>query len=155
MRTKTATFFECKVRYEKTMETGELKKVTETYVVDALSFTEAEGRVIEEMRPYVGDNEMEVTAIKISSYKELFFSECEADEKYYKVRCNFITIDEKNGKERKTFADYLVQASSVDEARKTIEEAMSVMLIDYVIGSIVETNIMDVFEYKSSNDKKI
>lgn len=154
MRTKTATFFECKVRYEKTMETGELKKVTETYVVDALSFTEAEGRVIEEMRPYVGDNEMEVTAIKISSYKKLFFSECEADEKYYKVRCNFITIDEKNGKERKTFADYLVQASSVDEARKTIEEAMSVMLIDYVIGSIVETNIMDVFEYKSSNDKK-
>lgn len=147
MRTKTATFFECKVRYEKIIESGEQKKVAETYAVDALSFTEAEGRIIEEMKLYVGDNEMEVTAIKIASYKEVFFSDADKDDKFYKVRCNFITLDEKSGKEKKTAAAYLVQAATVEGARKNLDEAMSGTMIDYVIVSVIETNIMDMFEY--------
>lgn len=150
MRTKTATFFECNVRYEKTKEDGMQKKVTETYVVDALSFTEAEGRIIEEMKPYVGDNEMEVTAIKIASYKEVLFSEVDTDDKYYKVRCDFITINEKSGKEKKTAVYYLVQAASVEGARKNLEESMSVTMIDYTIVSVVEAPVMDVFEYKAT-----
>lgn len=149
MKTKTAIFFECKVRYEKMMESGEQKKVTETYVVDALSFTEAEGRIIEEMKPYVGDKEMDVTAIKIASYKEVFFSNADKDDKFYKVRCNFITLDENNGKEKKSAVDYLVQAASVDGARKNLDEVMSETMIDYVIVSVVETSIMDVFEHKN------
>ena len=148
MRTKTATFYECKVRYEKMMEDGMNKKVAETYVVDALSFTEAEGRIIEEMKPYVGDKEMDVTAIKIASYKETFFSDADKDDKFYKVRCNFITLDEKNGKEKKTPVDYLVQAASVEGARKNMDEVMSGTMIDYVIVSVVETSIMDVFEHQ-------
>ena len=147
MRTKSAIFYECKVRYEKTMEDGLNKKVTETYVVDALSFTEAEGRIIEEMKPYVGDKEMEVTAIKIASYKEVFFSDADKDDKFYKVRCNFITLDEKSGKEKKTAVDYLVQAATVEGARKNLDEVMSGTMIDYVIVSVVETGIMDVFEH--------
>lgn len=118
-----------------------------TYAVDALSFTEAEGRIIEEMKPYVGDNEMEVTAIKIASYKEVFFSDADKDDKFYKVRCNFITLDEKSGKEKKTAVDYLVQAATVEGARKNLDEAMSGTMIDYVIVSVIETNIMDMFEY--------
>ncbi len=149
MRTKTATFFECKVRYEKMMEDGMSKKVTETYVVDALSFTEAEGRIIDSMKPYVGDTVMDVTAIKIASYKEVFFSDADTDDKFYKIRCNFLTIDENNGKEKKTPVDYLVQAASVDGARKNLDEAMSGTMIDYVIVSVVETIIMDVFEHKN------
>lgn len=147
MRIKSATFYECKVRYEKTMENGEQKKVTETYVVDALSFTEAEGRIIEEMKPYVSDNEMDVTAIKIASYKEVFFSDADKDDKFYKVRCNFITLDEKSGKEKKTAVDYLIQAATVESARKNLDEAMSGTMIDYVIVSVIETSIMDVFEH--------
>lgn len=147
MRTKTATFYECKVRYEKTIESGEQKKVTETYVVDALSFTEAEGRIIEDMKPYVGDKEMEVTAIKIASYKEVVFSDADMDDKFYKVRCNFITLDEKSGKEKKTAVDYLVQAATVEGAKKNLDEVMSGTMIDYVIVSVIETNIMDVFEH--------
>lgn len=148
MRAKTAKFLECKVRYEKTMEDGLNKKVTETYVVDALSFTEAEGRIIEEMKPYIGDGEMEVTAIKIASYNEVFFSDNDSDEKFYKIRLNFITLDEKNGKEKKTAVDYLVQAASVEGARKNMEESMSGTMIDYVIVSVIETNIIDLFEHK-------
>lgn len=147
MRIKSATFYECKVRYEKTMENGEQKKVTETYVVDALSFTEAEGRIIEEMKPYVSDNEMDVTAIKIAQYKDVLFSDADKDDKFYKVRCNFITLDEKSGKEKKTAVDYLIQAATVESARKNLDEAMSGTMIDYVIVSVIETSIMDVFEH--------
>ncbi len=118
MRPRTATFFECKVRYEKTMESGERKKVTETYVVNALSFAEVEGRIIEEMKPYVGNETMDVTAIKIASYKEVFFSDTDNDDKFYKVRCNFITLDEDSGKEKKTAVDYLVQAAAVDGGKR-------------------------------------
>lgn len=149
MRTRTATFFECKVRYEKTMDDGMEKKVTETYVVDALSFTEAEGRIIDKMKPYVGNRDMNVTAIKIAPYKEVSFSDVDADDKYYKIRCNFITIDEYKEKEKKTPVDYLVQAASVEGARKNLDEVMSETMIDYVIVSVVETSIMDVFEYKT------
>lgn len=150
MRAKTAKFFECKVRYEKIMEDGLNKKVTETYVVDALSFTEAEGRIIEEMKPYVGDGDMEVTAIKIASYNEVFFSDNDSDDKFYKIRLNFITLDERNGKEKKTAVDYLVQAASVEGARKNMEEAMSGTMIDYVIVSVIETNIIDLFEHNNN-----
>lgn len=148
MRIKSATFYECKVRYEKTMEDGLNKKVTETYVVDALSFTEAEGRIIEEMKPYVSDNEMDVTAIKIAQYKDVLFSDADKDDKFYKVRCNFITLDEKSGKEKKTAVDYLVQAATVEGARKNLDEVMSGTMIDYVIVSVIETGIMDVFEHE-------
>ena len=133
------------MRYEKTMENGMQKKVTETYVVNALSFTEAESRIIENMRPYIGDSDMEVTAIKIAPYKDVVLSESDADDKYYKVHCDFIAIDEKNGKEKKTAVYYLVQASSVDSARKLTDEALSATMIDYVIASIIETSIMDLF----------
>lgn len=147
MRTKSATFYECKVRYEKTMENGLNKKVTETYVVDALSFTEAEGRIIEEMRTFVS-GDCEVTAIKIASYKEVFFSDADNDDKFYKIRCNFIPLDEKSRKEKKTSVDYLVQAESVEGARKNLDELMSGTMIDYVIVSVVETSIMDLFEHE-------
>lgn len=147
MRTKSAIFYECKVRYEKTMEDGMKKKVTETYVVDALSFTEAEGRIIEDMKPYVGNETMDVTAIKIAQYKDVLFSDADKDDKFYKIRCNFITLDEKSGKEKKTAVDYLVQAATVEGARKNLDEVMSGTMIDYVIVSVVETSIMDVFEH--------
>ena len=149
MRTKSAIFFECKVRYEREVENGLNKKVTETYVVDALSFTEAEGRIVEEMRPYIGKSEMEVTAIKIASYKEAFFSDADNDDKFYKIRCNFITLDEKSGKEKKIAVDYLVQAASVELARKNLEEVMSETMIDYTIVSVIETSIIDLFECKN------
>lgn len=149
MRTRTATFFECNVRYEKTKEDGKRKKVTGTYVVDAISFTEAEGRIIEEIKPFVS-GEFDVTAIKIASYKEVVFSDADSDDKFYKIRCNFITLDEKSGKEKKTAVYYLVKAASVEGARKNLEESMSVTMIDYTIVSVVEAPVMDVFEYKAT-----
>lgn len=146
MEVRTATFFECKVRYDKTMEDGGQKKVTETYVVNALSFAEAEEKVFEEMSAYVS-GKLDVTAIKIAPYSEIFFSDEDKDDKFYRVDCKFITLDEKTDKEKKTTVHYLVQAATVDGARKNTDEVMGKSMIDYVITSVIETKIEDVFAH--------
>lgn len=151
MRSTTATWFECKVRYEKVMEDGLQKKVTEQYVVDALSFSEAEKRIIEEMSAYIS-GEFEVTDVKKAQYKEVFFSDTDLEDRYYKAKLMFITIDEKTDKEKRSAVVYLVQAATLDGAVKNINEVMDGTMIDYEKSNIAETKIMDVFEYKKQEE---
>ena len=146
MRSKTAKWFECTCQYEKTMEDGQKKKVKETNVIDALSFTEAEGRFIEEMSSYIS-GEFDVTAIKIALYKEVFFSDRKSDDRWYKAKVAFITIDEKTEKKKRQNANYLVQAGSLDGAIENVNEAMHGTMIDYSSISVSETKVWDVFEY--------
>ena len=146
MRSRTANWFECKIRYEKVMEDGLQKKVNENYVVDALSFPEAEKRIIEEMSSYIS-GQFDVADIKKAAYGEIFFSDDDLADKWYKAKLQFITIDEKTEKEKRSTVTYLVQAGSFNAAVKNIEEVMSGTMIDYVIASIAETTLMDVFEY--------
>ncbi len=147
MRSRTALWFETKIRYEKTMEDGLQKKVTEAYTVDALSFTEAENAITEEMSSYIS-GEFEVTDIKIATYKEVFFSDLNSDDRWFKAKLQFITIDEKTAKEKKSNVYYLVQASSLPVAVKHIEEVMGGTMNDYVIASVAESPLLDVFEHK-------
>ena len=147
MRSRTANWFECRIKYEKTMEDGLQKKVTEAYVVDALSFTEAEQRIMEEMSSYIS-GEFEVSDIKKAVYKEIFFSDEELADRWYKAKLQFITIDEKTEKEKRSNVSYLVQAGTLNGAVKNIDSAMGGTMIDYVIEAVVETSLMDVFEYK-------
>ena len=152
MRSRTAIWFECKIAYEKVMEDGLQKKVNETYTVDALSFTEAEKRIMEEMSSYIS-GEFAVKDIKIAPYKEIFFSEDASADRWYKAKLQFITIDEKTEKEKRSSVNYLVQAGTLKGAVNNIEEVMGGSMIDYVIASVAETTLMDVFEYaKSSQD---
>ena len=153
MRTRTSTWFETKIRYEKMMEDGMQKKVTEQYVVDALSFTEAESSIIDEMSVYIS-GEMDITDIKHATYGEIFFSDADADDKWYKAKLQFITIDEKTEKEKKSTVTYLVQANSVNGAIKNIDEVMGCTMIDYITSSIQETQIMDVFEHHAPKKKE-
>lgn len=146
MRSRTSTWFECKIRYEKTMEDGSQKKVTELYVVDALSFTEAEASIIEEMSSYIS-GEFEVKDIKKAAYGEIFFSDSPSADRWYKTKLQFITIDDKTEKEKKSNVNYLVHGSTLPGAVKSIDEVMGGTMIDYVIASIAETHIMDVFEH--------
>ena len=149
MRSRTSDWYETKIRYEKTMEDGMQKKITEQYVVDALSFTEAENSIIEEMSSYIS-GEFKITDIKHAAYHEIFFSDNMNDDKWYKTKLQFITIDEKSEKEKKTAVNYLVQASSLPMAVKHIDEVMGSAQIDYVIASVAETMIMDVYEHNSA-----
>ena len=146
MRCRTANWFICKIRYEKIMEDGLRKKVTEQYVVDALSFTEAEARIIEEMSQYIS-GEFDVVEIDRCAFKEVFFSDQETADTWYKAKLQFITIDEKTEKEKRTAVYYLVNA------RKNIDEVMGGTMIDYVISSVSETKIMDVFEHITNKEE--
>ena len=151
MRSRTAIWFECKIAYEKVMEDGLQKKVNESYVVDALSFTEAENRIMEEMSSYIS-GEFTIKDIKIAPYKEIFFSDEELADRWYKTKLEFITIDEKTDKEKRSAVNYLVQDGTLKGAVGNIESVMGTTMIDYVIASVAETKLMDVFEY--GKDKK-
>lgn len=141
-----SNWFECKVRFDRTMETGLLKKVTETYIVEALSFTEAERRFIEEMTPYIS-GEFTVTDIKRARLSELIESEDTAADRWFKAKVAYITLDEKSGAEKRTNHFMLVQATDFREAVKNLDNAMKGTLGDWVIVSITETAVMDVFHY--------
>lgn len=191
MRSRTANWFLCKIRYDKVMDEGLQKKVTEQYVVEALSFAEAEARITEEMSQYIS-GEFEVAEIDRCVFKEVFFmgfaekmlsGETEEllkaarkkdkkagkeimdrtwdesvdkhhDTRWYKSKLQFITIDERSAKEKKTSVYYLVEGCSLENARSNIDEVMGATMIDYVISSVAETPIMDVFEYVAKNDGK-
>lgn len=153
MRSSTAIWFEAKVRYDKTMEDGCLKKVTETYVIDALSFSEAEKRILEEMASYVS-GEIDVCGLKISPYKGIFFADSDMADRWYVAKLAFITIDEKTDKEKKTRVCYLVNAGNINAAIKNIEEVMAGTMIDYDTLNVSETQILDVFEYKPKGENK-
>ena len=152
MRSRSAMWFECKIRYEKVMEDGLQKKVNENYVVDALSFSEAETRTTEEMSAYIS-GEFDVADIKKAAFKEVFFTDDNIADKWYKAKLQFITIDEKTEKEKRSTVTYLVQAGSMNGAMKNIDEVMGGTMIDYVVASVAETTLMDVFEYGKTNDK--
>ena len=146
MRSKTAIWFECKIRYEKTMEDGLLKKVNEVYVIDALSFSEAEERITKEMSSYIS-GEFEIVDVKIAPYREVFFADDNLADQWFKAKLSFITIDERGDKEKRTSVLYLVNAGNINHAIKNIGEVMSGTMIDYITTSISATKIFDVFEY--------
>ena len=139
-------WFICKIRYEKVMENGMNKKVTEPYLVDALSFTEAESRIIEEMTPFIS-GEFTVSDIKRVHYSELFLNNEYNADKYYDCRLEFITLDEKSGAEKKTKTTVLVQAASLRDAMKKLDEGMKGTMADYNAVCIKETAIMNVYPY--------
>lgn len=146
-------WFECKVRYEKTMENGLVKKVTEPYLVDALSFTEAERRFLEEIEPFMS-GEFEVTDIKRAKYAELFETDEDAADRFFKAKVAFITLDEKNGVEKRSFQNMLIQASDLRDAVKRLDKGMEGTMADYEIAAIAETLLMDVFHYKAEINEK-
>ena len=146
-------WFTCKIRFEKTLENGMNKKVTELYLVDALSFTEAESRIIEEMTPFIS-GEFEVAGVAKANFNELFPSEEESADRWFKCKLWFITLDEKTGVEKRTASNVLVQAADLRDAIKKLEEGMKGTMADYVIASVQETAIMDVYPYEADPDVK-
>ncbi len=137
-----ALWFECKVKYDRMQENGMVKKVNEPYLVDALTFTEAEARIIEEVKPFIS-GEFSISAVKKTKISEIFFDE--TGDKYYMVKVNFIVPDEKTGVEKKTASFILVAASDFKGALDRFEQGMAGTLGDYEIASIAETPLMDVY----------
>lgn len=145
-----ALYFLSTVRYEKTMEHGLNKTVSEQYLLDALSFTEAEARTMEELKPISG--EFTIPQIVKPRISELILTEDMSADRYYKVKVSFITLDEKSGVEKKTNSFILVQASDFKNAYDRFIEGMKGTMADYEIVSIVETQILDY--YPAKHDEK-
>lgn len=153
MRSRTAMWFECKIRYDKVMEDGLEKKVTEAYAIDALSYSEAEKRIIEEMSAYISGT-FDVDTITKAPYKEIFFDDTDAlADTYYRAKLAFITIDEKTEKEKESIVNYLVQADSFENACENIRKVMNGTMIDYRVVSVTETKLLDVFEFTKASDE--
>ena len=129
--------FECGIRYEKTLDNGMQKKVTELYIVDALSFTEAESRIIGEMSCFIS-GEFSVVSEKITNYSELVSTDNTEADKWYKVKINIITLDEKTMAEKKQPLYLLVQAHDIDDARKRLNEHMRGTMADWVCEAVQE-----------------
>ena len=142
-----------KIRYEKTCQDGKNRKVSELYLVDELSFTEAEARVIEETKCFIS-GDMQVSAIKYENISELFSSGEEKDDKYYKIKIAITTVSEK-GKERKNNLYILVQSDNTKNAEKKLHEGMKGTMSDYTVLEVKETDIVDVFPYvlEGQNDE--
>lgn len=147
MRSKQSEWYEIGLRYKKVMEDGTKKFTTEHYVVEALSFSQAESRIVEEMMHYISDT-YEIKTIKKAAYKEVFFSDVDKDDKWYKAKLQFITIDVKTKKEKFSNFIYLVQSSSLDKACISIDKFMGETMTAYSSMSLLKTKLMDVFELK-------
>ena len=143
MQSVTSTWYECAAKYARTTEEGSQKTVTETYVVEAGSFTEAEEMIIKEMTPFTS-GDLEIKKISPMTLSEVFFSNNDADDKWFKCKLTFITTDEKSSKEKRSAYSYLVQAASLPTALDYVVEEMKNTMIDYLTSNISETKIMNV-----------
>ena len=148
----SAIWYECKIKYRKTDESGAQKMVSEPYLVDALSYTEAESRINEEMSAYISD-EFKITNIKVANFAEIH--PFENSDRWFKSKVSLIAYDEESGKERKSNMYLLVQANDVKEAFDNTNTAMSGTMGDYTIPSITESPIMDVFPYFSGEEEDL
>ena len=144
MESRVSKFFEVKIQYQKTLEDGKEKKVTEQYVVEALSFTEAESRIAEGMTHYI-DGDFDVVSEKIAPYNEILLSDNSNDDKWFLSKAAFITLDERTAKEKKQTFRYLVQAATSELALDYTNEMFSRGMSDYSIDSVQDTPTLDVF----------
>ena len=142
-------WFECKVSYERQADSMGMKKVSESYLVDALSFTEAEKRIIKEIRPFVSVGELEVVNIRRARIAELFLNEEAEDDRYFRAKVNFITVDEKSGSEKKTSATMIVKSDSLPNAVTELKAQFDSQMASYEIASVTDTQILDVFQYEA------
>ncbi len=147
----SATWYECKVKYRKTHETGEQKVSTDTYLLDAVSYTEAETRITEEMSAFTSED-IKITNIKVANFSEVH--PFENSDRWFKSKVSLVAPDEESGKERKTNIYMLVQANDVKEAFDNTTQAMQNTMGDYTIPSITESPILDVFPYFSGEEEE-
>ena len=139
-------YFEVGVRYEKTQEDGMAKKVTETYLIDALSFSEVEKRITEEMEAYIS-GEFSVVTEKITNISDVVNTDDVLADKFYKVKFSIITVDEKTGKEKKQTQLIVVKASSNDDARDRYKQYYKDTPVDLELEAVSETKYIDYIPY--------
>lgn len=142
----TANWFEAKVKYVKVGEDGRERKVSEMYLLDAMSYTEAESRIVSEMEMIV-KGDYNIASLKKSNISEVVTSEDETDDRWYKAKIAIIDADEVSGKEKSSYQYYLVAAADTNRALENIERALATFVVPYEVAGINDTKFLDVFPY--------
>ncbi len=150
----TANWFEARVKYVKINEDGYEKKVSEAYLLDAMSYTEAESRIIHEMESIIS-GDYYISTLRKSNVTELIVSEDEKDDRWYKAKVSIIDADEVSGKEKSTAQYYLVAAADIKRALENLEKSLASYIVPYEIESISDTPIMDVFPYFNEKEENL
>ena len=150
----TANWFEAKVKYIKVNEDGREKKVTESYLLDAMSYTEAESRIMKEMESVI-KGEYYINGLKKSNITELVESVDENDDRWYKAKIAIIDADEVSGKEKSSNQYYLVAAANINRALENLEKSLETFVVPYEIVSITDTQFIDVFTYFSDENEEV
>lgn len=145
-------WYECKVKYKKTHESGEQKVSTDTYLLDAVSYTEAEARITEEMKTYTSED-FRIMNIKVANFAEVH--PFENSDRWFKAKVSLVALDEESGKEKKTNMYLLVQANDVKEAFENTTTALADTMGDYTIPAITESPILDVFPYFTGEEEQL
>ena len=141
LKMRTGKYFEVSAKLTRTQDDGEEKRVKETIVVEAESFGDAEEKALTEYDGY----DVDIVSVSIAPYKEVLFSKDGNDDKFYKAKVEFLSLDEKTGKEQRTKVVYLVQASSLSRALAYIDKVMKEAMIDYVSVAATGTSVEAVF----------
>lgn len=150
----TANWFEGKVKYMKVGENGRERKVTELYLLDAMSYTEAESRLMKEMESVIQGGYF-ISSLKKSNITEVVPPEDENDDRWYKAKVAIIDADEVSGKEKRSFQHYLVAASNTDRALDNIDKALATFVVPCEVASIMDTQFVDVFPYFEDDAENI
>src|SRR5690554_6390682 len=148
----SVTWYECKVKYKKTHETGEQKITTDTYRVDAVSYMEGEARIYEEMTAYTSED-FRIMNIKVANFSEV--NPFENSDRWFKTKVSLIALDEESGKEKKTHMYLLVQGYDIKEAFENTNTAMAETMGEYTIPAITESPIVDVFPYFTGEEEQL
>ena len=142
------TWFESKVKYSKVSQTGKEQMVTESFLLDAVSYTDAETRIIRKMQEMVRGGEFQIVDIKKSKIAEVF--PFENGEWWFKATINLVTVDEDAGKEKKMRTYYMIMGDDLKEALLRLEESLEFLVIPYVVSALTVSTIVDVFPYEAS-----
>lgn len=151
MRSVTAKWLEAKVKYAKVNEEGVHKKVTETYVVNAITYAEAEKRIHEEISPF-STGDIEILGIKKTAFSEIYFTDLAKDDRFFKAKMKYVTIDENTSKEKKTTMNMIVQSSDIHVALENVCSAMNDSQVEYETPSLSETSYYDVSNKQKKTD---
>lgn len=145
-----ANWFEAKVKYVKVGEDGREKKVSELYLLDAVSYTEAESRITEKLREMI-KGDFFIVGLKKSNITELVESNDGNDDKWFRSTVAIVDVDQISGKEKKSKQYYLVAGADINSALANLQKSLSTYVVPFEIPSVKDTNFVDVFPYFSEN----
>lgn len=145
-------WFTVKVKYTKQLENGTFKRVSEPYLLSAMTFTDAEARIYEELGAIIR-GEFDVVSISRTELHDIFAYEDSAT--WWKCKVTYESVEHDSEKTKKVSQTFLVSAETAKEAYERILESLSTLMVEFNIPSIIFSPIVDIFPPNENLDREI